>query len=170
MADDEVVAYCTVLRPRLVGFLTLHCGDRGVAEELAQETLIRVWDRWATVRRASSPDAWAHRVALNLANSHFRRRAAERRARHRMGETREAEEETDTSVAVSVRDAVAALPPRQRAAVVLRFYGDLSVADAAAVLNCAPGTVKSLTARGVAALRQSLVFEDEEASDAIKPA
>jgi RNA polymerase sigma factor (sigma-70 family) len=73
------------------------------------------------------------------------------------GETispREAVTEADTSV--DLRTALAAVPPRQRAAIVLRYYCDLSVEETATVLRCSPGTVKSQTARGLAALRRLL--------------
>jgi DNA-directed RNA polymerase specialized sigma24 family protein len=71
---------------RLTGVLSLYCRDRHVAEELAQDTLIRVINNWGRVRQLGSPSAWAHRVAINLANSHLRRVLAERRARrgHRL--------------------------------------------------------------------------------------
>ena len=59
-------------------------------------------------------------------------------------------------VAVAVRDALAALTPRQRAAVVLRYYEDLPERDIAAALGCRPGTVKSLLARGLRTLKEHL--------------
>ena len=74
---NEVGDFCREMHPRLVGALALHCGDRDVAEELAQETLARVWERWSSVRSMDSPEAWTFRVAFNLSNSRFRRNAAE---------------------------------------------------------------------------------------------
>lgn len=86
--DDPtgVVGFCQRVRPRLVGTLSLLCGDGDVAEELAQETLARVWLRWARVRELDEPlaVAWTYRVAINLGNSWLRRRVAERRARARL--------------------------------------------------------------------------------------
>lgn len=165
----DVEAFCARLRPRLVGALRLQLGDVGVAEELAQEALARVWDRWPTVQRADSPEAWAYRVAFNLARSHFRRRAAERRANARLGPgTREGADPADADVEslMLVRAAVAALPPRQRTAIALRYYADLAVGPTAVAMGCAPGTVKALTAQGVAGLRARLGdFFAEEALD-----
>jgi RNA polymerase sigma-70 factor (sigma-E family) len=155
----EPSAFCRELHPRLVGALALHCGDRDVATELAQETLARVWERWSTVERMDSPEAWAFRVAFNLAASRFRRGAAERRARARLGPVDEHVHEPDATDAVAVRAAVASLPPRQRAAVILRYFVDLSVDQTAEALRCAPGTVKSLTSQAIASLRDRFDVE-----------
>jgi RNA polymerase sigma-70 factor (sigma-E family) len=154
--DPELDAFCATVRPRLVGTLALYCGDAAVGEELAQETLARVWARWPRVRHLQSPAGWAHRVGINLARSHLRRRLVARRARARLGVDIEALHEHDREAALDVRRAVAGLPPRQRAALVLRYYTDLSVDETADVLGCAPGTVKSLTHKALATLRQRL--------------
>lgn len=165
-AVAQAEAYCTRVRPWLVGSLSLYCGNADVAEELAQDTLARVWDRWPEVAAMAAPDSWTYRVALNLANSHYRRRAAERRATARSERGREAADTPDAADALSVREAVARLPKRQRAALVLRYYADLPVAEAAALLGCAPGTVKALTHQAIAALRASVgTFDLQEATD-----
>jgi DNA-directed RNA polymerase specialized sigma24 family protein len=66
MIDEDVAAFCRRLHPVLLGGLTLHCRDRSVAEEVTQETLVRVWERWPSLDPArGSRDAWAWRVALN---------------------------------------------------------------------------------------------------------
>ena len=158
--DEDVSAFCARMRPRLIGALALHCGDIDVAEELAQEALVRVWDRWSSVRTTASPEGWTHRVAFNLAHSLYRRRAAERRARERAGRVAAAAPEPDQADALAVRAAVAALPPRQRTALVLRYFSDLSIADTAIAMRCAEGTVKSLTAQALAALRPKLALEE----------
>jgi len=162
--DSDASDFCRALHPKLVGALALHCGDRHLAEELAQETLARVWERWATVRGLDAPAAWAFRVAFNLASSRFRRLAAERRAHRRAGVPAAVIPEVDRAEALAVREAVAALPERQRAAVVLRYFADLPVAQVAEILGCEPGTVKSLTSHARAHLRRHLDIgaEDEE--------
>jgi RNA polymerase sigma-70 factor (sigma-E family) len=148
-------AFCARVRPWLIGSLSLYCGDADVAEELAQETLARVWDRWPKVAAMQAPESWAYRVALNLANSHYRRRAAERRATARQDRPVTSFEDPDTAAALTIRHAVSRLPRRQRAALVLRYYSDLSVVETAALLGCAPGTVKALTHQAIAGLRNS---------------
>lgn len=153
-ASSELEAFCRREYPRLVGSLSLHCGDTGVAEELAQETLARVCDRWERVRAMDAPGAWAHRVAINLANSHFRRRQAERRANARHGDdSARGYPDEDVAGAVVVREAVAALPQKQRTVLALRYYLGLSVAETAEVMRVTPDAVKQHTRRAVAALR-----------------
>jgi RNA polymerase sigma-70 factor (sigma-E family) len=148
------------VRPNLVGALALHCGDRGLAEEVAQDALARTWERWTNVQRMSNPTAWTYRVAFNLATSWFRRRAAETRARQRDQPVQPAY--PDHAQAIAVRAAIAALPPRRRTAVVLRYYLDLSVADTAEVMGCSSGTVKALCTQATATLRtHSLLTEVE---------
>jgi RNA polymerase sigma-70 factor (sigma-E family) len=155
--EDPRIAFVRTEHPRLVGALALYCGDLDVAEEIAQEALARACRDWSTVSTLRSPGAWTHRVAVNLATSHFRRRAAERRARARHGPSDDGVgREADAADVLAVRTAVAALPRRQRAAVVLRYYADLPVSEVAEALGCAEGTVKSLTAKAVAALRREL--------------
>ena len=164
--NADAAAFCRRIRPALVGTLSLYCGDAHVAEELAQDVLATVWDRWVEVRVMTAPEAWAYRVGFNLASSHYRRRAAERRARGRRELPRLAADEPDPADAVAVRHAVAALPQRQRAVVVLRYFSDLSVADTANLLGIAPGTVKALTHQAVPKLRVSIgAGELEVASD-----
>lgn len=152
--SGELEVFCRREYPRLVGSLSLHCGDPGVAEELAQEALARACDRWERVRQMDAPGAWVHRVAVNLASSHFRRRQAERRANARHGDdSARAHTDHDVAGAVAVRQAVSRLPDRQRTAVALRFFLEMSVAEAAAVMHCSEGAVTQHTRRGVAALR-----------------
>jgi RNA polymerase sigma factor (sigma-70 family) len=164
--DDELAVFCHAEYRRLVGALSLYCRDRHVAEELAQDTLVRLIRDWSRVRRLDSPSAWAHRVAINLANSHLRRRSAERRALRRLSGRPAARHDPDPSIAVAVRAAVAALPRRERAVVVLRFFADFSVHDVGELLGLPEGTIKTLTARALASLRAAGMTELEEANDA----
>lgn len=165
MRDEErAEEFCRAVGPDLVGFLTLYCGDRDLAEDLAQQTLARVWASWNRMRTVADRRAYVHRMACNAASSWFRRRAAERRARQRAGARRPAETHgaVDPATSMAVRDAVAALPNRQRSAVLLRYYADLSVRETAAVMGCAEGTVKALTFKAVAALREAGLTDDTD--------
>lgn len=157
--DAELAAFCAERQRDLVGLLALLTGDRFVAEELAQEALARCCEHWPRVRTLARPDAWLWRVARNLAASRFRRRAAERRANARVGETG-AVNDPDGGDAVAIRQAVAALPRRQREVLVLRWYLGSSVSETAQELSCAEGTVKSLTHKAMANLRHALELEE----------
>jgi RNA polymerase sigma-70 factor (sigma-E family) len=153
MTDPGLVDFCRTQYPRLVGFLGLYCGDRGVAEELAQETLARVWRRWPKVHDLDRPDAWAHRVATNLANSHLRRLLAERKARARLSPPPAAAELPPVDLVVTVRRAISQLPRRQREAILLHFYLDLPLAQIAESMGTSVGGVKSLLHRATGRLR-----------------
>jgi RNA polymerase sigma factor (sigma-70 family) len=152
-APDELDAVYSRLFPKLVGAVSLYCGDRWVAEEIAQEALSRLWEHSST-REITSPDAWSYRVAFNLANSWFRRRAIERRVRAERDVLVDGADDVSVDDIV-VRAAIDRLPPRQREAIVLRYFADLSVEDTATVMRCAAGTVKAHTHKALAALADS---------------
>lgn len=101
----------------------------------------------------SNPEGWAVTVTFNLARSWWRRQYAEQRARRRHGPSPDREDATDVAASVALREAVSRLPARQRQAIILRFFADLPVADTAEVMGCARGTVRSLTAKAMLALR-----------------
>jgi RNA polymerase sigma-70 factor (ECF subfamily) len=149
-SEEGYERFCARVGPRLVGSLTLYCGDRLLAEEIAQEALARAFERWGRVGGMASPEAWTYRTAFNFARSSFRRSAAERRARSRMVVMPALPDATD---AIAVRDAVRTLPTRQRAVIVARFYLGLDVAETASVLGCREGTVKAHTFKALANLR-----------------
>jgi RNA polymerase sigma factor (sigma-70 family) len=156
--DDAALAeFCDREYPRLVRALSLYCGHREVAEELAQEALVRAIERWPSVQAMRSPGGWVQRVAFNLARSSFRRRVAERRAnaRSESGETG-THLDPDAETALVVRQAVAALPPRQRTVVIMRFYLDHPVETAAAALGLSPSATTSLTHRALQRLSHTL--------------
>jgi RNA polymerase sigma-70 factor (sigma-E family) len=130
---------------RMVRLAYLLTGSGAVAEELVQDAFVRVHDRWAA---AEHPQAYLRAAVVNACRSHHRRLGLERRR---------APTPPDPQVVDApdeVWDALDRLPPRQRAALVLRFWEDLSEADIARALGCRPGTVKSLVHRGLAELRK----------------
>ncbi len=154
--------FCDRVRARLVGALTLATGRRDVAEELAQESLVRAWERWDRVSGLASPEQWTMRVGFNLAKSWHRRRLAEWRANRRTGAAEMVAWEGDGADVVAVRAAVAGLPERQRAVVIARFFLGYDVKGAAALLGCAEGTVKAATHQALANLRRSGLVDDDE--------
>lgn len=155
--DDELAEFCRCEHARLVAAVHLVCGSRQLAEDLAQETLARICKDWNRIRRLEAPGAYAHRIALNLATSTFRRRAVERRADARLhGDGRTTWVDPDPATAVAVRQALQGLRPQQRKVLVLRYFMDYSVIETAEVLRMPEGTVKTHTLRGLAALRAAL--------------
>ena len=136
-----------------MGSLSLYCGDAYLGEELAQEALTRVVRDWKRVQKMDVPEAWLHRVAFNLANSFFRRRAAEARAKDRMAIEEESTREDRSADDIAVREAVASLPRRQRTALILRYFVGMSVRQTAEAMGCPEGTVKTLSHKAIGQLR-----------------
>jgi RNA polymerase sigma-70 factor (sigma-E family) len=140
--------------PALLRTAFLLTGHRADAEDLLQEALLQVSRRWERLD-PGAPDAYVRRTMVNLRTSRWRR--------HRLApvlESPDAFVTADHAGQVLDRDemwtALATLPPRMRAVLVLRFYEDLSEADIAADLGCSVGTVKSTTHRALAKLRVAL--------------
>lgn len=157
--------FCRREYPRLVGLLSLHCRDVHVAEEFAQEALARACDRWRRVSQMDAPGAWVHRVGMNLVNSWFRRRRAERKAHVRLQGDVARHHGPDVPGHLAVRQAVLGLPARQRAVLGLRYFADMSVAETAATLGISDDAVKAHTRRAVAALRAHLAPERLQPSE-----
>jgi RNA polymerase sigma-70 factor (sigma-E family) len=130
-------------------------GDLHEAEDLVQETLLKVARRWARVSRMDHPAAYARRILVNLAL-----RGKPRRSRHRSELSEAHHGEPAAPAPLDPHDelhvALAALPPRQRAVLVLRYFLDLPESEVAAALQCSLGTVKSTASRGLARLGQTL--------------
>lgn len=172
MEPDGPEALVEAVRDRLVGALTLATGRRAVAEELAQDALVRAWQRWPQVRASDDPEAWVFRVGFNLAASWGRRQSAEWRAnrRSRAGSTTaDAHLDADAAEVLALRSAVAGLPARQRAVVVARYYLGYDVAGTAALLGVAPGTVKATTSHALANLRTAGLLDDRAVTDRDEP-
>ena len=134
-------------------------GSRAEAEELAQEALVRTWWRWKLVRRPEDPGRYARRVLVNRRRSLLRRAAVEARSLAR-SRPQEVTLPADDERALVLWQAVQTLPARQRAVLVLRYWCDLDVRDTAAALGISEGTVKSASARGLAALRAAMSREE----------
>jgi RNA polymerase sigma-70 factor (sigma-E family) len=163
--DEQFRDFVVGSGPRLQRTAFLLCGDWGVAEDMVQSALARAYSSWDRVGGLEQPEAYVRRVMVNQRVSWWRRH------RH-LQEVPTAwlpETPTQRSDQVGDRDglraALLALGARQRAAVVLRYYCDLSEQDTAAALGCSVGNVKSLTSRGVARLRQLL--EDDKPAEGL---
>ena len=160
-APPELAELCLVHHEPLVRLLTLRTGSREAGRDLAQDTLERLCAHWEHVRDHPHPSRWIYRVALNLTTSRWRRLATRRRMDPLLSEPPAAEGPRPEE-AMAVRDALQQLPPRERDALLCRFFLDLTVQDTAAVLRCPPNTVKTLTRRGLAQLRALGLVDDRE--------
>ena len=134
----------------------LMVGDLHEAEDLVQETLFKVASRWPRVSRMENSVGYARRILVNLALH-----GSSKRSRNRAELKATPPPETAANAAYldlhdELFDALAALPPRQRAALVLRYFLDLPEAEVAAALGCSLGTVKSSTSRGLKRLEETL--------------
>src|SRR5438876_4206760 len=136
---------------RLAYLLT---GDRALAEDLVQDAFVKLAGRLVHLRDPGAFDAYLRRTVVNLTNSRFRRKRLERAyLKRERGSVRSEESMPDSGTRDELWEAMGRLTPRQRAAIVLRFYEDLSEQRVAEILNCRPGTVNSLVSRGLSVLR-----------------
>jgi RNA polymerase sigma-70 factor (sigma-E family) len=146
--------YVLTRGPALVRLARLLLGDDHRADDLVQEVLAKAYPRWARIARADDPDRYVRRMLVNARNSWWRR-AVRRREISLAGV--DALPASSSGVDSADRDAlwqlVAALPARQRAALVLRYYEDLDDAAIAEILGCSAVTVRTHVMRGIATLR-----------------
>ena len=131
-------------------------GDAMLAQELAQEAFVRVYVHRKRLRDPAAAPAYLRRTVVNLVFSHSRRAARVRLSGQQMEVERGSGGIEKTEDRVDVSAALAALPDRRRACVVLRYYVDLTEADTAAALGISIGTVKSQTHKALAQLREQL--------------
>jgi RNA polymerase sigma-70 factor (sigma-E family) len=160
--DHAFEAFVAASSARLLRTAYLLCGDRAASEDLLQMTLVRVAGQWTSA--SDAPAAYAHRVLVNLL--HDRRRRQRRRVIERpLGPSEEDRllDSRDHAISVVEREAILAavrrLSLRQREVLVLRFYGDLSVAETARAIGISEGSVKTHTTRALAALRATVGTE-----------
>src|SRR4051794_38727811 len=124
--------FYTAQHPRMVRVAFLLTGSSETAQDVVQDSFVRVYSRWDKVR---DPAGYMYRTVVNGCRSQHRRSNREQRVRDRIAQE-SAVTLTPLLGADDLRDALAALPYRQRAALVLRFYDDLSESEAAAALAC----------------------------------
>ena len=141
--------------PNAVRLAYLLTGDQGLAQDLAQEAFVRMLGRFRDLRDPDAFSAYLRATVVNLTRSHFRRRRVEQAYVEREGRAPDAAE-PEVGRRVEMWQTLQALPLRQRAAIVLRYYEDLTEAQTADVLRCPVGTVKSLVSRGLERLRTEL--------------
>ena len=152
--DDEFVEFVRrhALPLRRTAFLL--CGDWHRAEDLVQTSLAKLFRVWPRVRRMDQPEAYARRILVRTSIDESRRLWRRERSSASLPDL--AGPDPDTDLSVDLRRALAALPTRQRATLVLRHWADLPIHEVAKLLRCTEGTVKSQSAKALTTLRTML--------------
>ena len=168
MADleAEFTAYVEARRPALVRTAYLLCGDAHLAEDLVQAALIKAVGHWRRI--GDNPEPWLRRVMVNDHISRWRRHRGREQLTDVLPESRGTDPERDLGLLAALR----ALPPRQRAVIVLRYYEDLTERETADALGVALGTVKSQHADALRRLRDlvpDLVLGEPTAAHTVSP-
>lgn len=142
--------------PRLFRTALAIAGDRGLAEDALQSAMTKAYSSWQRVLAADHPEAYVRRMVVNEVLG-WRRRGWWRRERpHEAVDAGTlASQEGRVVQRLTLWEAVQALPVRQRAVVVLRYYEDLTEVQIAEVLGCSRGTVKSQASDALASLRRN---------------
>jgi RNA polymerase sigma-70 factor (sigma-E family) len=146
--------------PAAVALATLLTGDRATGEDIAQEGFIRAAGRFEHLRDPSVFPGYLRKTVVNLCRARLRRLRIEREAYGRDRGTDAAPSPYDPAERDEVWRAIQRLPFRQRAAVVLRYYEDLSEEQTAATLRCSARAVNALMSRAMATLRRELAEEE----------
>lgn len=147
-------SYVAERRPALLRWARAVAGDPHTAEDLVQASLVRVLPHWGDLREGAAADAYVRRTITRQYVSWQRRPSRRERPTDELPEVVVDHDGMPPPAEDELWGLVLGLPPQQRATVALRFYEGLSVAETAAALGCSPGTVKSNTSRGLAALRR----------------
>jgi RNA polymerase sigma-70 factor (sigma-E family) len=160
-ADFREFARARALALRRTAYLL--CGDWHLAEDLVQNALVKLYRVWPKITRRGPVDNYARQVLLRCWLDE--RRRPWRHRERRDGVVPEQPSSTpETGISAPLLRALAEVPPKQRAAVVLRYCADLPAADVAEVLRCSEGTVRSQAARGLETLRGVLEHSTERST------
>lgn len=157
-SDDEFHAFMTGRWPSLLRTAYLLTGSHHDAEDLAQNALARAYVKWDRVRRSDDTAAYVRRIMVHVHADRFRRRAVREWFTPRLPETPVADRTADVDRRDALMDALGRLAARQRAAVVLCYFEDMTHAQVAAALGIRTSTVRSQITRGLAKLREDGVL------------
>ena len=158
--EGEFTAYVAAQLPSLRRTAFLLCQDWHRADDLTQTAITRLYVHWRRASNAGNMDAYLRAILLNVFLGEQRTGWWKRTRPHAAPEHEAALPQTgappDVEALLDLRAALEGLAPRRRAAVVLRYYCDLSIEETARMLGCSEGTVKSQTSKGLAQLRDAL--------------
>jgi RNA polymerase sigma-70 factor (sigma-E family) len=148
-------------RTRRLAYLL--CGNQALAEDIVQEAFVRLHGRLGGLRNPSSSEFYLRRTVINLARGHFRRLKVEQAFARRQRPAPNSAEVVEFDD--ELWNLVLALPSRQRAVIVLRYYEDLSEDQSADLLGCSVSAVKSLATRAMKRLRMEMSAQQREERD-----
>jgi RNA polymerase sigma-70 factor (sigma-E family) len=155
--ETEFAAFFAAAWPRLFRATYAVAGDRQLTEDALQTAFAQAWASWSRVAGADDRLAYVRRMAINAALSRHRKAFSRReRVLAVLPDASQPSGEDAFLASDETWQAVQALPPRQRAVVVLRYYEELTEQEIADVLGCRPGTVKSQASAALASLRTRL--------------
>jgi RNA polymerase sigma-70 factor (sigma-E family) len=161
--DDAFTAFAAGSGGRLRRTAYLLCGDWQQAADIVQEALIKVYVAWPRLDKGGGLATYARKAVISVATDmHRRRSSTERPSEISPNIASPTDIESSYADRDTVVKALAALPPRQRACVVLRYYEDLSVTETAEALGCSEGNVKSQTSRALTTLQQTIRLQSGE--------
>ncbi len=146
--------------PSLVRFAYGLTGDRGLAEDLVQTALVKVFVSWSRVRRADDPDAYVRRMLINANHGRFRKRRVAEKTGGSFPEAAVADPTDEFDQRSALVAALMELPVMQRAVVVMRYWEGFTESQTGAILGCSVGNVKSQASRALAKLRSSAQLQD----------
>jgi RNA polymerase sigma-70 factor, ECF subfamily len=154
-ADLDFDAFYAGSSRRLLGQVYVMTGDLSAAEDAISEAYARAWQRWPTVQKYGSPEAWVRTVAMRVAVSSWRK-ARNRLLAHRRDQYVDPLGPAPEPDRVMLVKALQRIPAKQRQALVLHFIADLSVREVSVEMKASEGTVKSWLSRGRTALKTEL--------------
>ncbi|WTW95092.1 SigE family RNA polymerase sigma factor [Streptomycetaceae bacterium NBC_01309] len=152
-AGRDFEEYARARQQQLHRTAYLLCGDTHRAQDLAQTTLAKLFQHWRSAKAADDIDAYAKTV---LTRTYLAEQRSWRRERSLHTPIEPARGTGDPELRLTLLQALAEIPPKPRAMVVLRYWEDMSVEQVAALLRCSPGTVKSQCSRSLDKLRRHL--------------
>lgn len=160
-AREDFRSYVAARSPALLRTAYMLSGNRADAEDLLQTALAKTYLAWDRIRDREAVDGYVRRVMVNTQTSWWRRRKVDEYATDTLPEHAGRDATADLDLHDALWTALAGLPKRQRAMVVLRYYEDLSEAQTADVMGVSVGTVKSATFRALAKLRDTSGLRDD---------
>jgi RNA polymerase sigma-70 factor (sigma-E family) len=155
--DERFTAFVRSRGHHHLRMATLLTGNPDAAEDLVQASLLKLYRAWSRVDTSGEPDAYLRQIIVNTSRSWWRARWRHETPVPDVPDTAAGEDAADRhAVGTLVRAALARLPARQRAVLVLRYFEDLPEREVAALLGCSAGAVKTHAHRGLRSLRESL--------------